>query len=94
MTGLELDGLSRRYGDTVALDGLGFEVQEGRLFGFAGPNGAVGLALGAAAGQLDLSADDLGALGLVLAWFVLGYGFYSCAFWRSCSRCCPRRRRW
>jgi ABC-2 type transport system ATP-binding protein len=37
---LELDGLSRRYGDRVALDGLSFAVAEGQRFGFVGPNGA------------------------------------------------------
>ncbi len=37
---LELVDLSRRYGDTVALDGLSLEAQEGKLLGFVGPNGA------------------------------------------------------
>ena len=37
---LELDGLTRRYGATVALDGLSFSVAEGQMFGFVGPNGA------------------------------------------------------
>jgi ABC-2 type transport system ATP-binding protein len=37
---LELDGITRRYGDRVALDGLSFSVAEGQLFGFVGPNGA------------------------------------------------------
>ena len=37
---LELDGLSKRYGETVALDGLSFSVAEGQVFGFVGPNGA------------------------------------------------------
>jgi ABC-2 type transport system ATP-binding protein len=37
---LELRDLRRRYGDTVALDGLSFEVGSGELFGFVGPNGA------------------------------------------------------
>jgi ABC-2 type transport system ATP-binding protein len=37
---LELDDLRRRYGDTVALDGLSFTVGPGQLFGFVGPNGA------------------------------------------------------
>jgi ABC-2 type transport system ATP-binding protein len=37
---LELDALSKRYGDTVALDGLSFSVADGQLFGFVGPNGA------------------------------------------------------
>jgi ABC-2 type transport system ATP-binding protein len=37
---LELNGLRRRYGDVVALDGLSFTVSPGRVFGFLGPNGA------------------------------------------------------
>ena len=37
---LELDDLRRRYGETVALDGLSFAVGPGQLFGFVGPNGA------------------------------------------------------
>ena len=37
---LELEDLRRRYGDTVALDGLSFAVAAGELFGFVGPNGA------------------------------------------------------
>jgi ABC-2 type transport system ATP-binding protein len=37
---LELQGLTRRYGDLVALDDLSFAVAEGQMFGFVGPNGA------------------------------------------------------
>jgi ABC-2 type transport system ATP-binding protein len=37
---LELDGLSRRYGDVTALDDLTFAVRPGEVFGFVGPNGA------------------------------------------------------
>jgi ABC-2 type transport system ATP-binding protein len=37
---LELQGLTRRYGDVVALDDLSFSVREGQMFGFVGPNGA------------------------------------------------------
>jgi ABC-2 type transport system ATP-binding protein len=37
---LELDGLTRRYGEVVALDGLTFAVAPGQVFGFVGPNGA------------------------------------------------------
>jgi ABC-2 type transport system ATP-binding protein len=37
---LELIDLSRRYGDTIALDGLSFTVEPRQLFGFVGPNGA------------------------------------------------------
>ncbi len=38
--GLELIALSKRYGDTVALDDLSFSVAPGQMFGFVGPNGA------------------------------------------------------
>ncbi len=37
---LELDGITRRYGDLVALDDLSFTVAGGRIRGFVGPNGA------------------------------------------------------
>ena len=37
---LELQGLSRRYGDVVALDDLSITVGDGQMFGFVGPNGA------------------------------------------------------
>ena len=37
---LELQGLTRRYGDLVALNDLSFTVAEGQMFGFVGPNGA------------------------------------------------------
>jgi ABC-2 type transport system ATP-binding protein len=37
---LELDGLTRRYGTLLALDGLSFPVPAGQVVGFLGPNGA------------------------------------------------------
>jgi ABC-2 type transport system ATP-binding protein len=37
---MALQGLTRRYGDLVALDDLSFAVAEGQTFGFVGPNGA------------------------------------------------------
>jgi ABC-2 type transport system ATP-binding protein len=39
-TVLDLIGLTRRYGDLVALDDLSFSVAGGQMFGFVGPNGA------------------------------------------------------
>ena len=36
---LELTGLTKRYGDVVALDGLTMAVAPGRIHGFAGRNG-------------------------------------------------------
>jgi ABC-2 type transport system ATP-binding protein len=37
---IELAQLSKRYGRTVAVDGLTFRVEPGRVTGFLGPNGA------------------------------------------------------
>jgi ABC-2 type transport system ATP-binding protein len=37
---LELNDLSKRFGDVIALDGAGFVVERGRILGFLGPNGA------------------------------------------------------
>ena len=37
---IEAVGLTRRFGDTVAVDGLDFRVEPGEIVGFLGPNGA------------------------------------------------------
>jgi ABC-2 type transport system ATP-binding protein len=37
---IEAHGLSKRYGSTLAVDNLSFEVQAGQVTGFLGPNGA------------------------------------------------------
>jgi ABC-2 type transport system ATP-binding protein len=37
---LEIDRVTKRFGQTVALDRLAFEVPKGRIFGFLGANGA------------------------------------------------------
>ena len=39
-TAIEAIGLTKRYGDFTAVDGLTLEVNEGEIFGFLGPNGA------------------------------------------------------
>ena len=38
--GLEVDGLGKRYGEIVALDGCSLRVPPGRVVGLLGPNGA------------------------------------------------------
>ncbi|MFC4590919.1 ABC transporter ATP-binding protein [Sphaerisporangium corydalis] len=37
---LEVDGLKKRYGDKVALDGVSLTVRPGEMYGFVGANGA------------------------------------------------------
>ena len=80
-------GISKRYGDVVALDGVDLHVPEGQVHGLIGPNGAgkttlLGLLLG-------LSAADAGSLEILgnlvrralaipdgVAGFVNGPGLY------------------
>ena len=57
---LALQGLSRRYGQTVALDGLSLEVPEGEVVGFVGPNGAgKTTAMRIALGVLEADAGEV-----------------------------------
>lgn len=37
---IRLEGLTKRYGDLVAVDALDLEIEAGRIFGLLGPNGA------------------------------------------------------
>ena len=37
---IEVSGLTKRYGDALAVDDLSFRVEAGRVTGFVGPNGA------------------------------------------------------
>lgn len=37
---IETDGVTKRYGDVRAVDGLGLTVERGETYGFLGPNGA------------------------------------------------------
>jgi ABC-2 type transport system ATP-binding protein len=37
---IKVDGLTKRYGELVAVDHISFQVKQGELFGFLGPNGA------------------------------------------------------
>jgi ABC-2 type transport system ATP-binding protein len=40
MTSIQVQGLTKRFGDVVAVDNLSFEVAQGSVTGFLGPNGA------------------------------------------------------
>ena len=40
MTAIQTRGLTKRFGDVVAVDDLDLRVEEGEVFGFLGPNGA------------------------------------------------------
>jgi ABC-2 type transport system ATP-binding protein len=40
MVAVETDGLTKRYGEVTALDGLSLSVDDGELFGLLGPNGS------------------------------------------------------
>jgi ABC-2 type transport system ATP-binding protein len=37
---IKVTGLTKRFGETVAVEGLSFSVAAGRIVGFLGPNGA------------------------------------------------------
>ena len=37
---IELDNISKKYGDKLAVDGLSLRIERGELFAFLGPNGA------------------------------------------------------
>jgi ABC-2 type transport system ATP-binding protein len=62
---IRAQGLSRRYGSTVALDSVDFEIPAGRIVGLIGPNGAgkttalkAILGLGPYQGQLEVLGLD------------------------------------
>ncbi len=40
MDAIRVHGLTKRYGDHVAVDGISFDVHQGEAFGILGPNGA------------------------------------------------------
>src|SRR5271170_6565221 len=40
MFAIEVENLTKRFGDFVAVDGLNFSVEHGEVFGLLGPNGA------------------------------------------------------
>ena len=40
MAAIELEGLTKDYGEVLANDGVTFDVEAGEIFGYLGPNGA------------------------------------------------------
>ncbi|KAB2950420.1 MAG: ABC transporter ATP-binding protein [Thermoanaerobaculia bacterium] len=65
---IEVAGLARRFGDTVAVAGLDFEVRPGELFGLVGPDGAgKTTTLRMLAGVLRPSAGDARVDGVSVA---------------------------
>lgn len=43
MNSIEIQNLTKKYGEYVAVDHISFQVQKGSLIGFLGVNGAVKL---------------------------------------------------
>jgi len=63
--GLRAHELRRRFGGTVALDGLSFEVRPGELYGLVGPDGAgKTTAIRALAGLITLDGGEARVLGV------------------------------
>ncbi len=80
-------GVTKRFGDVIALDGVDLEVAQGRIHGLVGPNGAgkttlLGLLLGLAAadgGSLEILRTPVGRAPAApegVAGFVDGPGLY------------------
>ena len=68
---IEVTGITKRYGDTLAVDDLSFEVRPGQITGFLGPNGSgksttMRMIMGLDnpdAGQAKVNGVSFGALG-------------------------------
>ena len=62
---LSVDGLRKRFGEHVALDGLSFQVRRGECFGLLGPNGAgKSTTLKLILGLLQPDAGEISLLGM------------------------------
>jgi ABC-2 type transport system ATP-binding protein len=65
MSALSVQGITKRYGDLLALDDVSFEVEEGAFFGCFGPNGAgKSTLLKVMTGQTSPSEGQVRVLGL------------------------------
>lgn len=61
---IQVTGLTKKYGDFTAVDGIDLQVNHGRLFGFLGPNGAgKSTTIGCLTGLLDPTAGSIRLLG-------------------------------
>ncbi|ROR34271.1 ATP-binding cassette domain-containing protein [Inmirania thermothiophila] len=64
---IRVEGLTRWYGERLAVDGVGFELRRGQVLGFLGPNGAgksttmqmITGNLAPSAGRVEISGIDL-----------------------------------
>jgi ABC-2 type transport system ATP-binding protein len=64
MTSIQIHGLTKRFGDVVAVDNLSFEVAQGSITGFLGPNGAgKTTTLGMTLGLVHPTAGEINVLG-------------------------------
>jgi len=80
---LEIRGISKRYGETVALQDLSFEVRAGELFGFVGRNGAgKTTTMRIVALTHVASIPGLSVVSILgdLVWFLIGFLFYATAY--------------
>jgi ABC-2 type transport system ATP-binding protein len=86
---LELDELHRRFGAVVALDGMAFTVEAGKVVGFLGPNGAgKTTAMRAVLGVTALDSGTIRFDGLVYLGRL--HGMDAAAAQRSARRQCER----
>jgi linearmycin/streptolysin S transport system ATP-binding protein len=61
---IEIEGLSKRYGDNLAVDDVSFTAPAGQIFGLLGPNGAgKSTTIGCISGLLEPSAGRVSVLG-------------------------------
>ena len=86
---IEVNDLTKRYGQIVAVDHISFAVKKGELFGFLGPNGAGKTTtirmLTGVIGSDEGSASILGyKAGSLQAKQVAGY----CPRWQMLTRTC------
>ena len=61
---LEVADVRKRYGETIALDGVSLKVEAGELFGLLGPNGAGKTTLiSILSGLTDADSGDIALFG-------------------------------